>query len=128
MYNYIRMFLYDGLDAPVSEASAALDLRRGAELLRGLAHPTRLAILDELKNGPKCVSDIKELLHVSQPNLSQHLAVLRRERIVDYYEEGRQRCYYLTRPSLAQALMHFLSGDYPLTTGERRNVHCATRS
>jgi ArsR family transcriptional regulator len=86
-----------------------LDLRRSAELLRVLAHPTRLAILGALKDGLKCVSDINELLDVSQPNLSQHLAVLRRERIVDFYEKGKQRCYYITRPSMVQALILFLA-------------------
>jgi len=104
-----------------------LDLRRNAELLRVLAHPTRLAILGELKDGPKCVSDINEFLNVSQPNLSQHLAVLRRERIVDFYEKGKQRCYYITRPSMAQALMLFLTGEYPLITPTRESVCCLTK-
>jgi len=91
-----------------------LDLRRSANLLRVLAHPTRLAILDKLKDGPKCVRDINELLDVSQPNLSQHLAVLRRERIVDFYEKGKHRCYYVTRPSVAQALTLFLEAMRPV--------------
>ncbi len=43
-----------------------LDLRRSAELLGALAHSTRFAIRGELKDGPKCVSDIDELLGVSQ--------------------------------------------------------------
>ncbi len=93
-----------------------LDLRRKAELLRILAHPTRLAILDELAPGAKCVTDIRDLLGVSQPNVSQHLTALRRERIVDFHEDGKLRCYYITRPKLAKALSRLLSGEYPVVT------------
>lgn len=84
------------------------------ELLRQLAHPVRLQILEELANGAKCVTDIKDLLEIPQPNVSQHLLVLRRNRIVDFYEDGQLRCYYLLRPALAEELLHFLSGEYPM--------------
>jgi ArsR family transcriptional regulator, arsenate/arsenite/antimonite-responsive transcriptional repressor len=104
----------------------SLDLRRSAELLHVLAHPTRLAILDNLKDGPKCVSDINELLDISQPNLSQHLAVLRRERIIDFYEKGKQRCYYITLPSMVQELMLFLAGKYPVVIPAGDSVCCVT--
>ena len=93
-----------------------LDLRRKAELLRILAHPTRLAILEELAPKAKCVTDIRDLLGVSQPNVSQHLTALRRERIVDFHENGKLRCYYITRPKLAKALLRLLSGEYPIVT------------
>ncbi|NOY79832.1 MAG: helix-turn-helix transcriptional regulator [Kiritimatiellaeota bacterium] len=90
-----------------------LDLRGKADMLRLLGHPTRLAILAELSGGVKCVSDIQDLLDVPQSNVSQHLSALRRERIVDYHEDGKLRCYYITRPALVSALQEFLSGEYP---------------
>ncbi len=93
-----------------------LDLRRKADLLRILAHPTRLAILEELAPGAKCVRDIRDLLGVSQPNVSPHLTALRRERIVDFHEDGKLRCYYITRPKLAKTLLRLLSGEYPVVT------------
>ncbi|HCX89808.1 MAG: ArsR family transcriptional regulator [Zetaproteobacteria bacterium CG_4_9_14_3_um_filter_49_83] len=83
-----------------------------AELLRVLAHPTRLAILDSLKDGTKCVSDVCEILSVPQPNLSQHLSILRREGVVSFTEDGKKRCYFLTNPALIKALMCVLTGDY----------------
>lgn len=105
-----------------------LDLRYSADLLHILAHPIRLAILEELKEDAKCVSDINELLNVSQPNLSQHLGILRRERIVDFYEKGKQRCYYITRPSMVQALIVFLTGEYALVKpNEEKIVCCRTK-
>ncbi|MCI0632227.1 MAG: metalloregulator ArsR/SmtB family transcription factor [Phycisphaerales bacterium] len=82
--------------------------RSAATLLRTLAHPTRLAIIRELSAGPKCVSDIRELLEVPQPNVSQHLAALRAAEIVDYHEHGKLRCYYLARPRLVRDLLEML--------------------
>ena len=90
------------------------DFRSKAELLRLLGHPTRLAIMEELSTGAKCVTDIQDLLEVPQANVSQHLQALRREQIVDFHEDGNLRCYYITRPKLVAALVRFLSGDYPV--------------
>jgi len=45
-------------------------------MFRGLADPSRLAILDLLKVGPKCVSEIVDATGLSQPNTSTHLACL----------------------------------------------------
>jgi ArsR family transcriptional regulator len=90
-----------------------LSIHEKTELLRQLAHPVRLQILEELIAGAKCVTDIQTLLEIPQPNVSQHLLVLRRNRIVDFYEDGQLRCYYLLRPSLAEELLRFLSCEYP---------------
>ncbi|HDO36518.1 MAG TPA: ArsR family transcriptional regulator, partial [Nitrospirae bacterium] len=66
-----------------------------AELLKVIAHPARIRILEELTKGVKCVSDFEEFLEISQPNISQHLTLLRNHRIIDYYMDGRLRCYFL---------------------------------
>lgn len=84
-----------------------------AELLRLLGHPLRLALLDELAKGPKCVTDIRELLDAPQANVSQHLAVLRRAGLVDSHEHANLRCYYLLRPGLVRDLLRFLRREYP---------------
>ncbi len=99
-----------------------LNMRDKAELLRQLAHPIRLQILEELASGAKCVTDIQDLLEIPQPNVSQHLLVLRRNRIVDFYEDGQLRCYYLLRPSLVEELLHFLSAEYPVVERDRESV------
>ncbi|GAB4272714.1 MAG: hypothetical protein Kow0092_27880 [Deferrisomatales bacterium] len=67
-------------------------LRDKADLLRQPAHPTRILILQELAGGAKCVTGIRDLLDIPQPNVSQHLAVLRQSRIVHFYEDGPLRC------------------------------------
>jgi len=85
-----------------------------AELLKAFSHPTRLAILQELAAGPKCVTDMEEILPARQANISQHLAVLRYARLVDYAQDGALRCYYLCRPNLVRDLFTLLGRDEPV--------------
>ena len=80
-----------------------------AEVLKALAHPTRLQIVAELLNGTKCVSDIQEILPASQANISQHLTVLRHAGIVNFAQDGSQRCYYVSRPKLASSVIALLA-------------------
>mgnify|MGYP001565909689 CR=1 FL=1 len=99
-----------------------LDIRDKAEILKLLGHPTRLLILEELAKGAKCVTDIQDLLDIEQSNLSQHLSVLRRLKIIDFYEDGALRCYYITRLQMVDTLFAFLSGDYPVIRCSREKV------
>ncbi|MDP3297284.1 MAG: metalloregulator ArsR/SmtB family transcription factor [Thermodesulfovibrionia bacterium] len=82
------------------------------EILKVSAHPVRIAILEELSKGVKCVSDFEEFLDISQPNISQHLAALRHAGIVDYFIDGRLRCYFLKNPLIID-LLEILKKDYP---------------
>src|SRR5579872_3104817 len=84
-----------------------------AELLKAFSHPTRLMILQELLAGPKCVSDMEDLLPARQANISQHLAVLRYSRLVDYAQDGALRCYYLCRPRLVRDLLALVLREEP---------------
>lgn len=54
----------------------AINLPLKAKLFRGFADPSRLAILDLLRAGPKCVYEIAAATGLSQPNTSTHLACL----------------------------------------------------
>lgn len=88
-----------------------VSLAEQAGLLKVLAHPTRLAILNALMPGPKCVTDVCELCEVSQPNISQHLAVLRHEGVVKYYDEGKNRCYFLAQPNKVKVILSALQQE-----------------
>jgi len=92
----------------------SIDPRASAELLKAVAHPTRVMILQELLAGTKCVSDMEELLPARQANISQHLAVLRYARLVDYAQEGGLRCYYLSRPELVRDLLALVGRGDPV--------------
>ena len=76
-----------------------------SDILKMLANTTRLMILEELAKGVKCVNDIEELLEVRQPNISQHLAMLRHGGLVDFYQKGKKRCYFLTKPEMIKAII-----------------------
>lgn len=76
-----------------------------ANFLKMLAHPTRLMILEELVKGVKCVNDIEELLEVRQSNVSQHLAMLRYGGLVDFYQKGKKRCYFLTESEIIKTII-----------------------
>lgn len=52
------------------------DLHLKAKLFRGLADPSRLAVLETLRDGPRCVSEVVALTALSQSNASAHLACL----------------------------------------------------
>ncbi|NOZ68814.1 MAG: winged helix-turn-helix transcriptional regulator [Deferribacteres bacterium] len=90
------------------------------EILKLIAHPVRITILQELSKGVKCVSDFEEFLEISQPNISQHLGALRRAGIIDFFIDGRLRCYFLKSP-LVIDLLEIFNKEYP---GELPGPEC----
>ena len=54
---------------------------------------------------PKCVNDVCELCEVSQPNISQHLTLLRSADVVQYFEKGKSKCYYLTNKEMIKTIL-----------------------
>ncbi len=93
-----------------------LNPKAAAELLKAFSHSTRLAILQELTAGPKCVTDMEEILPARQANISQHLAVLRHAKLVDYAQDGALRCYYLCRPRLVDDMLVLVGRGDPIVT------------
>ena len=91
-----------------------LSMGQKIELLKIIAHPLRIRILEELSKGVKCVSDLEEFLSIRQPNVSQHLSLLRHYGVIDYYMDGRLRCYFLRDP-IIPALLNILKKDYKET-------------
>lgn len=96
--------------------SSATESRQAAELLKAFSHATRLAILQELVAGPKCVTDMEEILPARQANISQHLAVLRHAKLVDYAQDGSLRCYYLCRQDLVKDMLALVGREDPVVT------------
>jgi ArsR family transcriptional regulator len=74
------------------------------EIFQALANPTRIAILDELRDGELTVSTIVRRLHVDQSNASQHLAILRARQIVFARKAGSQVYYAIRDPLIFQIL------------------------
>lgn len=82
--------------------------KQGAQLFKALAHTTRLLIVERLLEEEKCVNDIKDLVNVSQPNISQHLNILRFAGIVDFRQKGNLRCYFLKEPQKIKKIIQAL--------------------
>ena len=101
-----------------------LKVRGRIRLLKTISHPVKLMILEELLKGVKCVGDFQDLLEIRQPNVSQHLAALRHHDLVDAYQKGKEKCYYLTKPKLVRDLLAFLERDYPETFKDKKVVCC----
>ena len=74
-----------------------------ATVLRMLAHPRRLEIIHVLADGPMEVGRIALRLGISQPNASQHLALLRQTGLVEIERNGREIRYQLTDPEVIDA-------------------------
>jgi DNA-binding transcriptional ArsR family regulator len=73
------------------------------EIMRTLAHPRRLRIIHRLSTGPVEVGRLAADLGISQPNASQHLAVMRAVGVVEAERHGREVRYRLSDPEIVAA-------------------------
>ncbi len=75
-----------------------------ASIFQALAHPTRIAVVEVLREGEVSARAIQDRLGVEQANLSQHLAILRSRQIVAHRKEGNQVFYSLRRREIGKVL------------------------
>jgi DNA-binding transcriptional ArsR family regulator len=75
-----------------------------ADIFQALAHPTRIAIVELLRDGPLSAGTLIERLGIEQANASQHLSVLRSKQIVLNRKDGNQVFYSLRDPILSEVL------------------------
>jgi ArsR family transcriptional regulator len=69
-----------------------------ARIIKALAHPTRLFIVDELSRGERCVNDLTEMIGVEMPTVSRHLSQLKDAGILEDEKRGSQVFYRLRIP------------------------------
>ncbi len=79
-------------------------LEAQAQLLRTLAHPARLHILQLLRSGEACVCHIEAVLGERQATVSQHLMALRAANLVRARKDGLRVFYRIAQPHLVEAL------------------------
>jgi DNA-binding transcriptional ArsR family regulator len=75
--------------------------------LQALSDPTRLAILQNLAERPRAVSDLARGFPVSRPAISQHLKVLKTAGLVTDHADGTQRVYQIDEKGIAALKLHF---------------------
>lgn len=92
--------MYTMLTSPLSPTSIELQ----AKLFRGFADPSRLAILEALREGERTVGDLVQATGLTQPNVSNHLGCLRDCGLVSTRQQGRFVHYSLSDPRVGQLL------------------------
>ncbi len=80
-----------------------------AEIFKILAHPDRIRLIEEMKEGEKDVNTVAEILNLSGPRVSQHLTLMRAHRIVEEERDGRHHRYHLVQPEIAQWIIDGLA-------------------
>lgn len=75
-----------------------------AEFFKALAHPTRVRILKHLRERERCVCEFTEDLDIEQSNMSQHLAILRKQGIVSFRKDGLKVIYKVIFPQIFEIL------------------------
>lgn len=78
--------------------------REASDLLKALSHEARLVILCLLVDGERSVTEIEHALQLRQPAISQHLARLRADGLVDARREGKNIYYSLGRPEVHEII------------------------
>ena len=79
-------------------AAAQSRFKKQARVLKALAHPTRLFIVDELSRGERCVCELTALVGVEMPTVSRHLSQLRHAGLVEDEKRGAMVFYRLRVP------------------------------
>ncbi len=71
-------------------AAAQAEYKRQALIIKALAHPTRLFIVDELSRGERCVCELTNMIGVEMPTVSRHLSQLKSVGILEDEKRGPQ--------------------------------------
>jgi ArsR family transcriptional regulator len=116
VYSTIRIYLIKMNDA----------LRRfKSEIFQGLANPTRIAIVEALRDGELSAGTLIEKLGIEQANASQHLAVLRAKQIVVNRKVGNQVFYSIRDHALIEVLdilRHYFYSQLSITVDMMKEV------
>lgn len=75
-----------------------------SEILKALAHPVRVLIVETLAKGDQCVCELNKLANIDQSNISRHLAILKQAGIVIDRRDGMRVFYHLQTPCILNAL------------------------
>jgi ArsR family transcriptional regulator, arsenate/arsenite/antimonite-responsive transcriptional repressor len=74
-----------------------------ADILKALAHPVRVLIVNTLTDGDRCVCELNKLADIDQSNISRHLAMLKKAGIVSDRRDGMKVFYHLETPCISRA-------------------------
>ena len=84
-----------------------------ARVFRALAHPARIRLIHRLMEGDCCVSEAGACLKISQPNVSQHLKILKTAGLIAGRRRGAKICYRLIDPRVERVLRDLSPKERP---------------
>ena len=99
-----------------------------ASVCQTLANPTRLKILNALRDQEIAVAELARRTGTSMPNLSQHLAILRQRRVVATRRQGVTIYYRIANPKILQAFDIMRDVLFEQLSEGRRLVAAVTRA
>jgi ArsR family transcriptional regulator len=91
----------------VADGSEPLALDQAQQLLRALADPNRLRVMEALGEGERCVCELTSTLDLAQSKLSFHLRVMREAGLISARQQGRWM-YYRLQPEALLRLRDWL--------------------
>ena len=103
--------------------AAQQDLTSTARLFQALSDETRLAVVQRLRDGERCVCDLMDEVDAAQSRLSFHLKVLRDAGIVDCRREGRW-AYYWLKPDTFEDVLEAVKSLFPSRAGRQAAARC----
>ncbi len=95
-----------------------------AKVIKAMAHPSRLFVVDELSRGERCVCELRDMIGTDISTVSRHLSVLKEAGIVEYEKRGLQVFYRLRVPCI---LNFFGCVEDVLVANARRGTAVAKR-
>ena len=101
--DYIRYIFLDIVAIFRNNATMKQVFNMHAEVCKTLANPKRLEIIYALKEGELSVGELVKRLGISKANISQHLAILRQQRVVVSRREGVNIYYRISNPKIVKA-------------------------
>jgi DNA-binding transcriptional ArsR family regulator len=99
--------------------TSALEMQ--AHSFKALSHPSRVAMVELMRNGPICSCEMEPVLGISQSSIAKHLAVLRDSGLVSSYRDGARVMCQVTDPRV------FVAID-AIRTAAQAHLVAATRS
>ena len=86
----------------MAKTEKQLLFEKQAEIVKSVAHPLRIAILDFLRNGQQCVCDIAEHIGSERSNVSRHLSVMVKAGVLGSRKDGLKVIYELKTPCILE--------------------------
>jgi len=106
------------------DAKTKLQYEARARVIKAMAHPSRLFMVDELSKGERCVCELRDMVGADISTVSKHLSVLKEAGIVEDDKRGQQVFYRLRVPCI---LNFFGCVEDVLVANARRGAAVAKR-